>query len=80
MDLRNAMRWFRLKGRKQETCEGCGKAFVCGATLAGCWCAEVKLTDEQRTELKAKYQRCLCRECLEEFAREGRIAESRKEA
>ena len=57
------MRWPKLKAffstgaRAPETCEACGKAFVCGATLAGCWCAEVKLTEEQREELKKKYSR-----------------------
>jgi hypothetical protein len=46
-------------------CEACGADFACGASLAGCWCTEVKLTDEARAELKSKYERCLCRNCLE---------------
>ena len=46
-------------------CESCGKNFTCGASLSGCWCSEIKLTDEARAELKAQYRDCLCRECLE---------------
>ena len=47
------------------TCEACGKEFTCGASLAGCWCTELKLSDEARAELRSRYSNCLCRECLE---------------
>jgi len=50
------------------TCEACGNAFTCGASLSGCWCAEISLSDELRTELKSRYRDCLCRDCLERFA------------
>ena len=50
------------------TCEACGEAFMCGATLAGCWCAEVKVSEAVRADLRTRYQRCLCRTCLERFA------------
>jgi hypothetical protein len=50
------------------TCESCGNAFTCGASLSGCWCAEISLSDELRAELKSRYRDCLCRECLERFA------------
>ena len=46
-------------------CESCGNKYTCGASLSGCWCAEIKVTDEARTEMKARYRDCLCRECLE---------------
>lgn len=49
-------------------CEACGGEFTCGATLAGCWCSEIKLSDEVRAELRERYARCLCRACLEQFA------------
>lgn len=52
-----------------ETCEACGNVFSCGASLAGCWCSEVKLTDEVRAQLRERYQHCLCRSCLERFAK-----------
>ena len=65
-------RMLQSRQGKAEVCGACGKSFLCGVTLAGCWCAEVKLSEEQRTELKAKYQGCVCRECLEAVAAEGR--------
>lgn len=46
-------------------CESCGNNFTCGASLSGCWCAEIKLSDEARADLKRRYRDCLCRECLE---------------
>jgi Cysteine-rich CWC len=50
--------------REPSTCEACGNQFTCGATLAGCWCAEIKLSNETRAELKGRYNSCLCKECL----------------
>jgi len=70
--------FFSAGARGPETCEACGKAFVCGAAMAGCWCAEVKLSEAQREELKKKYPGCVCRECLEEFSRGGSIVASRR--
>jgi hypothetical protein len=32
------------------------------------WCGEIKLSDETRQELRAKYKNCLCRACLEKAA------------
>ena len=54
--------------REPSVCEACGGRFVCGATLAGCWCSEIKLSAETREELSRRYKRCLCRSCLESFA------------
>jgi hypothetical protein len=56
------------------TCEACGGAFTCGASAAGCWCVEVKLSESAQVELRGRYQRCLCRACLESFAEEERGA------
>jgi len=61
-----------------STCEACGRAFTCGATLAGCWCQEIKLSEEVRAELRACYERCLCRVCLENYA-EGLKKDGEKE-
>ena len=58
--------------RDASRCDACGEDFVCGATLAGCWCTEVKLTAETRAELRARYRGCLCRACLER-ARDGSL-------
>ena len=49
----------------QRVCEACGGEFICGASLAGCWCSEIQLTDEIRRDLRARYSDCLCRQCLE---------------
>jgi hypothetical protein len=54
--------------REPSTCEACGIQFTCGATLVGCWCSEINLSDEQRSQLKGRYRNCLCRECLRAVA------------
>jgi len=54
--------------REPSTCEACGETFMCGATLAGCWCTEIKLSEAARADLRSRYERCLCRACLEKFA------------
>jgi hypothetical protein len=51
--------------RPPSTCEACGGAFTCGATLGGCWCREVEVSAGTRAELRERYSRCLCRPCLE---------------
>lgn len=58
-------------------CEACGAEFVCRATLKNCWCAEVELAEETRRILRERYARCLCRECLERFARDDEESEIR---
>jgi Cysteine-rich CWC len=55
-------------GCAPSACESCGAEFACGATLAGCWCSEIKLSDETRAELRSRFSGCLCRACLERFA------------
>jgi len=53
---------------RELVCDGCGQGFSCGASLSGCWCAEIKLSDEARAEMKSKYRDCLCRDCLERIS------------
>ena len=65
---RKLLRLFTSQEGVPETCEACGEKFVCGATLTGCWCSEVKLSDAAREEMKARYRGCLCKNCLEKFA------------
>ena len=57
----------RILGQAREPaqCESCGEPFVCGASLKGCWCAEVELTETTRRQLKSKFTDCVCRNCLE---------------
>lgn len=54
--------------RPSSVCESCGDEFTCGASLAGCWCSEIKLGDSVRARLRERYKGCLCRACLEKFA------------
>ncbi len=54
--------------REPSVCEACGEQFVCGASLSSCWCQEIKLSESARGELRARYERCLCRACLENYA------------
>jgi hypothetical protein len=54
--------------RASSVCEACGVTFTCGAALSACWCQEVKLSDAAREQLRARYQSCLCRACLENYA------------
>ena len=53
---------------REMVCEACGQSFSCGAGLSGCWCAEIKLSDEARAEMKSRYRDCLCRGCLERIS------------
>lgn len=68
--IRNALGYILPVVRPAEKCEACGKEFRCNASVWGCWCAEIKLSDAARARLKEKYRGCLCRECLEKAAAE----------
>jgi hypothetical protein len=68
IDFRNLVKFALGKRLATKTCEACGREFACGASLKGCWCAEVETTKATRDELRAKYKDCLCRECLEKAA------------
>jgi len=70
MKLRNLLGYLRPQWRAPQSCEACGQPFRCGASLADCWCEEIALSAEVRAELGSRYQRCLCRGCLERFAAE----------
>jgi len=58
-----------VAGGRDVKCEACGKDFVCGVSLKGCWCSEIKLDDQTRAELRSKYKDCLCKECLQNLSR-----------
>jgi cysteine-rich CWC protein len=66
--LRKLKELINPETRAPRECEACGNPFVCGASLKGCWCLEVKLSAETRKELRERYNRCLCRTCLMKFA------------
>ncbi len=72
LNVLNAVVTGKLERRLR--CEACGNEFMCGASLRGCWCSEVKLSDEQRARLRSLYSDCLCRDCLEKFREPGAVA------
>ena len=49
---------------KQKTCDACGTNFPCFTPLGPCWCEDVKLSREMLADLRARYQDCLCPDCL----------------
>jgi hypothetical protein len=60
--------------QRGATCEACGSDFSCGASLRGCWCSEIKLSDEVRAEMRSRYRGCLCRQCLERLSEPPAVA------
>jgi hypothetical protein len=53
----------------EQACESCGATFTCGPlTKGGCWCMQEKVPPEKLEELKSKYKRCLCSDCLRKVA------------
>ena len=63
-----------------EWCEACGQPFVCEISLGkGCWCGEIKLSEDTRQELRAKYRNCLCRACLEKAKAKDPLLEAQSE-
>jgi len=57
--------------RRPRTCESCGSSFECQLALKGCWCTEIKLTDDARAALASQYKDCLCPTCLQTLATNG---------
>jgi len=51
-----------------DRCPRCDARFGCAIATGSCWCAEVTLTGEQRSQLAAGYEGCLCPSCLRELA------------
>ncbi|TNJ37324.1 MULTISPECIES: cysteine-rich CWC family protein [Prosthecochloris] len=49
------------------TCPRCGCTFTCSRS-SDCWCTTMELTDELRNYLAKQYDRCVCRDCLEELS------------
>lgn len=68
MNLKNALGFISEKYKTPSVCESCGEEFICGARLKGCWCMNVKLSDEDRKNLKQKYKSCLCENCLRKYS------------
>ncbi|MBD0326275.1 MAG: cysteine-rich CWC family protein [Pyrinomonadaceae bacterium] len=75
--LRNLSQYIQTSLQTAQTCEACGAEFNCGALGSSCWCAEVKLSEAVRAELRARYASCLCRACLESFVEVERGADQK---
>ncbi|HZI17825.1 MAG TPA: cysteine-rich CWC family protein [Pyrinomonadaceae bacterium] len=60
------------QGPPPAACAACGAHFSCGAaSSSGCWCGGLALDEAARAELRARYEGCLCRACLEGYAAPG---------
>lgn len=68
MKARSLFAYIAPSLRPKQRCEGCGQKFHCGASLWGFWCAQIKLSDATRADLRAKYPDCFCRAYLEAVA------------
>jgi len=49
---------------KQKTCEACGAQFPCFSNGGGCWCEELKVSQQTLADLRARHTDCLCPACL----------------
>ncbi|MEW6126421.1 MAG: cysteine-rich CWC family protein [Acidobacteriota bacterium] len=74
MVLRRLASFFIPSLRKPMTCQSCGENFICGAGLTGCWCMEVKLDTPTRAKMRQQFNDCLCRQCLEGFAKNSAVS------
>ena len=73
MKLKKALGIFSEKYKDPSICESCGDEFICGATVMGCWCMNLKVPDEGRADMKEKYAKCLCPKCLGSYSSEPAI-------
>ncbi|MBS1772297.1 MAG: cysteine-rich CWC family protein [Bacteroidetes bacterium] len=51
-----------------KQCSKCKASFECKNDEGGCWCENYTLSLDALKELKAKFDNCLCPECLAEYA------------
>jgi len=53
---------------EEKYCPRCREAFECKVgDITQCQCYGVRLTQEERSFIDARYQDCLCRKCLGEL-------------
>ena len=71
--IRKALGIFSEKYKDPSVCESCGDEYICGATVKGCWCMKLEVSDEARAEMKAKYKKCLCPNCLAAYASGSKV-------
>ncbi|KAF0250106.1 MAG: hypothetical protein FD167_495 [bacterium] len=68
MKLKKLIGYFSPSLRETQKCEACGQGFICGASVMGCWCSKIKLSQTTLTDLRSRYKHCLCQSCLEKLA------------
>jgi hypothetical protein len=56
-----------MRGPVQKVCERCQQAFECGQY--GCWCGKVGVTEQQMDWISARFEDCLCPDCLSRVTR-----------
>lgn len=56
-----------MKGPITKVCEACGQSFVCGGY--GCWCGQIGITERQMDWIAARFENCLCPDCLNKVSR-----------
>ncbi len=55
-----------MKGTLKK-CPSCGRFFVCQGQT-DCWCEKVQIHQKDYYRIIEKYNDCLCRECLKQYA------------
>lgn len=58
---------------KTVTCPICEQQFTCGMS-ASCWCATRVVPDSVRSYLAARYETCVCSNCLDRLIAEAKGA------
>lgn len=51
-----------MKGPVSKVCGCCKETFVCGQY--GCWCAQVRVSDQLMAWIEQSFKDCLCPTCL----------------
>lgn len=56
-------------GSEIKKCPACGKQFECYSD-SDCWCEQVHINRKEYAEIVARYNDCLCPDCLKQYAEE----------
>jgi hypothetical protein len=51
-----------MRGAITKVCERCHQTFECGQY--GCWCGQIGVTEQQMDWISARFEDCLCPDCL----------------
>lgn len=56
-----------MSGPIRKVCDHCKQVFECGQY--GCWCGKVGVTEAQMDWITARFEDCICFECLGQVIR-----------